>query len=102
MIRSLRKARGLTLEDVARRIGTEKGYISAIENSKVNPPAPDKVRKLSKVLGGDRVLFLLLATIQKAPMEVREILSSSVRLALERNPSLVPGTGSAKETAQVI
>ena len=97
LIRSLRKAKGLTLEEVAEKVGTKKGYISGIENNKVNPPAPDKVRKLAKVLGGDRVLFLLLATIEKAPPETQEILRRGVKLALE-------GTGngaaaSSKEAA---
>lgn len=84
LIRSLRKAKGLTLEDVARKVGTKKGYISGIENSKVNPPAPDKVRALAKVLGGDRILFLLLATIEKAPPETQEILRMGVQLALQK------------------
>ena len=83
LIRSLRKAKGLTLEEVALKVGTKKGYISGIENSKVNPPAPDKVRALAKVLGGDRVLFLLLATIEKAPPETRDILRRGVKFVLE-------------------
>lgn len=97
LIRSLRKAKGLTLEEVAEKVGTKKGYISGIENSKVNPPAPDKVRKLAKVLGGDRTLFLLLATIEKAPPETQEILRRGVKLALEG-----PGNGAvapSKEAA---
>ena len=88
LIRSMRKAKGLTLEEVAQKVGTKKGYISGIENSKVNPPAPDKVRKLAKVLGGSPLLFLLLATIQKAPAEIRPILSRGVKLEMERDPKL--------------
>ena len=83
LIRSLRKTKGMILQEVALKVGTKKGYISGIENGKVNPPAPDKVRKLAKVLGGDRVLFLLLATIEKAPHETQDILRKGVKLAMQ-------------------
>lgn len=83
LVKSLRKGKGLTLQEVADRVGTEKGYISGIEHSKVNPPAPDKVRKLAKVLDFDRTELLLMAYIQKAPAEIRAILGRGAKLALE-------------------
>lgn len=78
-IRSLRKAKGFTQQYVADRVGVMKGYISSLEHSKVNPPAPDKVRKLAKVLGYDKVKLLLLAYIDKAPVEIKQILSKSIK-----------------------
>lgn len=102
LIRSLRKAKGMTLEEVALKIGTKKGYISGIENSKVNPPAPDKVRKLAKVLGGDCVTFLLLATVEKAPPEIQELLRKGIKLAMaqEAAASSAKNNGKAAEPAR--
>lgn len=96
LIRSLRKTKGMTLQEVAAKVGTKKGYISGIENGKVNPPAPDKVRKLAKVLGGDRVLFLLLATIEKAPVETQDILRKGVKLAMQEADKPHGSNGAAK------
>jgi len=93
-IRSLRKAKGFTQQYVADRVGVMKGYISSLEHSKVNPPAPDKVRKLAKVLGIDKVKLLLIAYVDKAPQEIREILNQGLK-ALEK---AAPANGKAQET----
>jgi transcriptional regulator with XRE-family HTH domain len=84
-IKSLRKAKGFTQQYVADRVGVKKGYISSLEHSKVNPPVPEKVRKLAKVLGIDKVKLLLLAYIDKAPAEIRGILSKSVKALTEKS-----------------
>lgn len=89
-IRSLRKAKGFTQQYVADRVGVMKGYISSLEHSKVNPPAPDKVRKLAKVLGIDKVKLLLLAYVDKAPKEIRDILSQGLK-------ALEAGTNGSRE-----
>lgn len=81
-VKALRKAKGLTIKDVAGKIGAHKGYISCIENSKVNPPAIRKVRAMAKALGADKVQLLLLAYIEKAPPEIEHLLSEAVRLYL--------------------
>jgi transcriptional regulator with XRE-family HTH domain len=83
-IKSMRKAKGLTLEKLAKEIGTEKGYISSIENGKVNPPSADVVREMADALDVGREELLLLAYVQKAPEEIQGILHEGVKLALER------------------
>lgn len=67
-----RKARGLTLEKLARKIGTHKGYVSGIENGKVRPPAAGITARLSKVLGLETASMLILGWAQKAPVLVRD------------------------------
>lgn len=83
-VKSMRKAKGLTLEKLANKIGTEKGYISSIENGKVNPPSAEVVRDMADALDVNREELLLLAYVQKAPKEIHAILTEGVRLALER------------------
>lgn len=82
-VHSMRKAKGLTLEKLAKKIGTEKGYISSIENGKVNPPSADVVRQMAGALDVPKEELLLLAYVQKAPDEIRKLLSDGVKLALE-------------------
>jgi transcriptional regulator with XRE-family HTH domain len=72
LVHSLRKARGLTMEVLARKIGTQKGYISGIENAKVNPPSVKVIRKYAKVLGQDVKHLVRLAWVDKAPKIIRE------------------------------
>jgi transcriptional regulator with XRE-family HTH domain len=74
VVREARKSKGLTLQAVASKIGSHKGYCSGFEGRKVNPPSPAIVRKLAKFLGLDVLELLILATVEKAPKEVREIM----------------------------
>ena len=74
-----RKAKGLTLETLARAAGTHKGYISGIENSKVAPPSAGVTRKICRAfgLGEDAVLNALLrGWIDKSPDAIRDTLMS--------------------------
>jgi len=80
VIREARKAKRLTLEAVAKKIGSHKGYVSGIENRKVNPPSPRITKRLCASLGLGVEDMLIRAWIQKAPVQVREILIA--RLAL--------------------
>ncbi len=89
---TLREARtqgGLTLEALARKAGTEKGYLSGIERRKVNPPSPRITRKLARTLGLDVQEFLVHAFVEKAPMEIREIMRTGAlrELSDRRHPS---------------
>jgi transcriptional regulator with XRE-family HTH domain len=38
LVRKMRKEKSLTLEAVAKKVGSHKGYVSGIENDRVNPP----------------------------------------------------------------
>lgn len=71
VIRASRRLLGLSLNDVAERLGCKKGYLSGIENSRVPPPKSWLVIALAKLLKFDQTDLLLRAHIQKAPLEVR-------------------------------
>jgi transcriptional regulator with XRE-family HTH domain len=73
MLRELRHKRGLTVETLARQIGSHRGYISMIENHKVAPPSMKKITKLAKVLNVDAKGLALMAYAEKAPKMVREL-----------------------------
>jgi transcriptional regulator with XRE-family HTH domain len=70
-LRNLRKQKGLTLENLAAKIGSSKGYLSGIENEKVNPPTEKFVRKLARIFGQDELDFLKTAYLDKIPRSLQ-------------------------------
>ena len=66
-VRKLRKEKALTLEMVAKKIGSHKGYVSGIENGKVNPPSVKIIKKYGKLFGQDVRMLVRLAWVDKAP-----------------------------------
>jgi HTH-type transcriptional regulator, competence development regulator len=71
-MKELRRDRKLTLEAVALKVGTHKGYISGIENSKVSPPSVKLIRKLAKLYGQDEKALVRMAWVDKAPEMIRD------------------------------
>lgn len=72
-IRELRKAKNLTLRDVAKKVKVNFTYISKIENQKLDfgdYPSEDLIRKLAKVLEADEDELLLLAN--KIPEDIKK------------------------------
>ena len=72
LVKRLRKERGLTLEAVAKKIGSHKGYVSGIENDKVNPPSVKILKKYAKIFGRYPCQFVRLAWVDKAPDLIKE------------------------------
>ena len=72
LVKSLRKEKGLTVEEVAKKVGTHKGYISGIETGKVNPPSVKMIRKFARLLGQDEKELVRLAWVDKAPALIRQ------------------------------
>ena len=72
LARKLRRDRGLTLEAVAKTIGTFKGYVCGIESGKVNPPSVKMIKKYAKLFGQEARLLVRLAWVDKAPPILRE------------------------------
>lgn len=72
LVRTLRKERGMILQEVAQKVGTHKGYISGIERGTVNPPSVKMIRKYAKALGQDPKHLVRLAWVDKAPEFIRE------------------------------
>jgi transcriptional regulator with XRE-family HTH domain len=71
LIRKLRQQRGMTLDVVAREIGSNKGYVSGIETDKVNPPSAKLIRKLARLFGQEERELLWIAWADKAPPLIR-------------------------------
>jgi transcriptional regulator with XRE-family HTH domain len=72
LVRKLRKEKKMTLEAVARGVGSHKGYISGIENGKVNPPSEKLIGKFAQVFQWDERQMVLLSYVDKAPEMIRE------------------------------
>ncbi len=72
LVRRLRMERGMTLEAVALKLGSHKGYVSGIENAKVNPPSLKFIQKYAKVFGQDVRPLARLAWVDKAPLILQE------------------------------
>lgn len=81
LVKRLRKGKGLTLESVARKIGSHKGYVSGIENDKVNPPSVKIIRKFAKLFGQDEKMLVRIAWADKAPSMIRDEAQRIVALA---------------------
>lgn len=71
VVRHARQSRGWTLEELAKRAHTNKGYISGIETRAVNPPASKMSTRLAKALGLDFRDLLRCAWAEKAPEPIR-------------------------------
>jgi transcriptional regulator with XRE-family HTH domain len=69
-VRKARLEKGYTLETVAKKIGTHKGYISGIESGKVNPPAAHMIEKYGMVVGINPTVLTILAWAEKAPITI--------------------------------
>jgi HTH-type transcriptional regulator, competence development regulator len=72
-VRELRKAKDLTLREVAAKVGINFTYLSKIENGKLDFsdfPSEKLIRKLAKVLGAEEEELLLLA--QKVPDSIKQ------------------------------
>jgi transcriptional regulator with XRE-family HTH domain len=70
-LRSVRRARGLTLAGLAARIGCTKGYLSGIETGAVRPPRDVWIRKLAARLKVDSTALLVLAYRDRVPRSLR-------------------------------
>ena len=75
---------GLTLAEVAIRIRSHKGYISGIENEKMKPPSLKFVKRLARVLALDEIELLVLAHVEKAPLEIRTALREHAGMIVAR------------------
>lgn len=72
LMRRLRRERGFSLKTVAKKLNTQKGYLSGIENGKVNPPSAKLVKRISQLYQQDERMLLRLAWADKAPSLIRE------------------------------
>ena len=88
-IKALRFARRLTLEQVAKRIGSHKGYVSGIENDKVNPPSPKIIRRIAKLFNEPYEVLLAQAELQKIHRDVPlETLRAAIDDEIQRRSAL--------------
>lgn len=80
LIKALRLAANLTLDDVAKKIGSHKGYVCGIEREKVNAPSVAVVRKFHRLFAPTLVKLGIqsteedlveLAWVSKAPALIR-------------------------------
>jgi len=72
LMKALRKQKGMTLDAVAKKVGTHKGYISGIETGNVNPPSVKMIRKFARTFGQDEKTLVRLAWVDKAPPLIRQ------------------------------
>jgi transcriptional regulator with XRE-family HTH domain len=73
IVKNLRAAKNLTLEDLGKQVKKSKGYLSGIENQKVRPPTPSIVAALAKALGFDANVLAQVAYVEKAPKSLNAL-----------------------------
>jgi transcriptional regulator with XRE-family HTH domain len=79
-LREIRVKNNLTVDVMARSVGTHKGYISGIENGQVNAPSAKMIRKVARKYKEDLKELLILAWLDKAPQEIRADLMEKLLL----------------------
>lgn len=92
LLRRLRREQAYSLRTVAKKLGTQKGYLSGIENGKVNPPSAKLVKRIAQLYRQDERMLLRLAWADKAPSLIREDavrMVNHVELEEESSPDLV-------------
>lgn len=72
VLRARRKARGLTLAQLAATVGCTKGYLSEIENGHKPPPGPALLDALEQALAMDSGSLRAAAAWEVAPDEVKQ------------------------------
>lgn len=73
IIRQKREELKLTLDEVSRRVGFSKPYLSTIETNKVkNPPSDELLSKLERVLQFETGLLMHIAHLERMPSDIRE------------------------------
>jgi transcriptional regulator with XRE-family HTH domain len=93
-VKMLRQRHGWTLEKVAKKLGTHKGYVSGIENNKVNPPAAKMIRRYARIFNmspGEEMNLLVKGCIEKMPEDVRNFIGGVFQLA-DRPASAAPAS----------
>jgi transcriptional regulator with XRE-family HTH domain len=73
IVRRARQAKGLTLDALGAKTRMGKGYLCGIENGKVNPPSPARVKRMATHLALPEEDLLLLSYVVKAPKAIREL-----------------------------
>jgi repressor LexA len=72
IIRNRREELKLTLDEVSRKVGFSKPYLSTVETGKVkNPPGDELLTRLERVLGFDSGQLLHMAHLERMPSDVR-------------------------------
>lgn len=81
-IKEIRKARGLSQEDLAERVGIEAKHLSRIEVGG-SYPSLDRLAKLAKALNVEMKDFFEFAHESRNSSELREVLNSLMKEATE-------------------
>ena len=95
---SARSSLNLTLEVVAKRSGTSKGYLSGIENGAVNPPAEGIARRLARTLKLKEDAVAAAAELEKLPKVAQDAIPGFEE-TVERQYVLAMGSKAADRAA---
>jgi len=97
-VRQLRLSQGLTLAELARRVGCVKGYLSAIERGLRPPPGRRIAERLERELQAPAGVLVRAGAMARTPEEIRVELGSAacggvgeVPVELEEGESALPG-----------
>jgi len=71
LVKERRHTALMTLDQVAARLKTHKGYVSGFETGAVNPPRPYMIKKLAKLFNIPEIELQVLAHACKAPVAFR-------------------------------
>lgn len=73
-IKRLRRDKGISLRELARRTGVSQPYLSQLETGKYKNPSPEKLGELSKGLGISYAELMLNTYLKGHEKELKELL----------------------------
>ncbi len=85
MVRRLRLEKGLTLDELAGRLGSYKSYVWQIEAGRVNPPSVKFIHRYARLFRCDPKELVRLAYLDKAPDLIRDELRNHLLTAVSRD-----------------
>jgi transcriptional regulator with XRE-family HTH domain len=74
-LRELRRSKGMSQRELAKRVGVDFSYISKVENDRLPPPAADTIVKICEALSV--APDGLLAMTGKMPSQVKQMVGTS-------------------------
>lgn len=94
-----RSDKAMTLEAMAKKFKTHKGYLSGIENAKVAPPTMRYIRRMAGAYDLDLKALAMMSWLEKAPPEIQDEAIALVTGWIEkgRAPQTSPEKGAASD-----
>ena len=99
-LKKARQSQNMTLDEIAKKVGLSKSYLSLVENG-VKEPSQETIRKLAKALGGNEEEWAFskeIPKLQKIQNEFPDLFYRFTKSQTSAYAKLKKATSNAEET----